>query len=451
MSALNVAIREKRFTQVKLLLDIGVDVNRRGEDRRTALMQLCLLEDETKAAKYAKMLIGHGAKVGLKDKQGLTALCYACKHGQEQIVSILLQEECNFDLNSQDKQGNTAIHYAAMSGNFVVLNLMIKALKRFKLSVDKLNKKGETPLIIASKAGNFLCARILVSEGKASKNARDLIEFKSADEWARTKESLQSASASPFFRVMQLYARSEDSSIRGSLDKSSPNTTSLRPNTAPADMFCESREKNHRENLRELFRVYEGHVSDAFRRGVQPMVVRETSSPPPSESFSQDCNDDFCELPSPTTLPTWCPTSRRFSIRSASKLALSSSSAFRRSSLSPSTTEAKTLNRRGSQSLGFSGRRLSQSMPQVPRIRRGSMNVLSKIVKVPSLNETRVKSNTKMNLTTLPGEEPSPSSVIPDILIAKLQTLAEMSDSEEEEVSSEMLQRSSPANYFCKI
>lgn len=219
MAALSSAIREKRFTQVKLLLDIGVGINRRDSDLRTALMQLCFLEDEAKAAKYAKILLQRGAKVGLKDKTGLTALSHACKRGQEQLVSIMLEEASDFDLNSQDNQGNTALHYAAMSGNFVVLNLLLSKLKRFKLSVDTLNKKGETPLIAASKSGNFFCARILISEGKASKGARDFVEFKTADEWGRTKESLRSASKSPLFRAMQLPPRSSiDSKSRGSLN-----------------------------------------------------------------------------------------------------------------------------------------------------------------------------------------------------------------------------------------
>ena len=280
MAALSSAIREKRFTQVKLLLDIGVGINRRDSDLRTALMQLCFLEDEAKAAKYAKILLQRGAKVGLKDKTGLTALSHACKRGQEQLVSIMLEEASDFDLNSQDNQGNTALHYAAVSWNFVVLNLLLSKLKRFKLSVDTLNKKGETPLIAASKSGNFFCARILISEGKASKGARDFVEFKTADEWGRTKESLRSASKSPLFRAMQLPPRSSiDSTSRGSLNNPlSSKKSNDRPNTAPGNLLSQTNEKSHRENLRDLFRVYEGHVSSAFRRGVKPKPIMITES-----------------------------------------------------------------------------------------------------------------------------------------------------------------------------
>ena len=434
---------------MRLLLDIGVDINRRDSDMRTALMQLCFLEDEAKAAKYAKILLQRGAKVGLKDKTGLTALSHACKRGQEQLVSIMLEDASDFDLNSQDKQGNTALHYAAMSGNFVVLNLLLSKLKRFKLSVDMLNKKGETPLIVASKSGNFFCARILISEGKASKGARDFVEFKTADEWGKTKESLRSASKSPLFRVMQLPPRSSiDSTSRGSLNNHLPSKKSNdRPNTAPGNLLSQANEKSHRENLRDLFRVYEGHVSSAFRRGVKPkpIVITESIS---SLTESIDNELDVCELPSLALSPISGQISRRFSISRASKLAVATNAVFRRASVATVSmaTTSKPLQRRGSQSFGAAtGRRLSQSMPASPRIRRGSMNVMTKITKVAGLTVNKDKPDNKNSEVQ---EKPPTISVTTDKLLAKLQTLAEESDLEEEENTEEMLQRSSPANLF---
>ncbi|XP_078380471.1 uncharacterized protein LOC144663411 [Oculina patagonica] len=337
-----------------------------------------------------------------------------------------------------------------MSGNFLVLNLLLSKLKRFKLSVDKLNKKGETPLIVASKSGNFFCARILVSEGKALKGARDYVEFKTADEWGRTEESLRSASKSPLFRVMQLPPRiSIDSTKRGSLNDHLSKQTTGRPNTAPGNLLSQASEKNHRENLRDLFRVYEGHVSSAFRRGVKPRPVVITESICSlTESMSQEDGDDVCVLPSPAISPISCQVSRRFSISRASKLAVTTN-AFRRASVATVSmaTTSKPLQRRGYQSFGATtGRRLSQSMPVSPRIRRGSMNVMSKITKVASLNVNKDKMDAPKN--KLVPEGPPAISVTSDKLLAKLQTLAEESDSEGEENTGEILQRSSPANLF---
>lgn len=466
MAALNTAIKENRFTQVKLLLDIGIDVNKRDTETRTALMQLCFLEDETKATKYAKKLLERGAKVGLKDKDGLTALSLACKLGQEQMVSIMLEEANDFDLNAQDKQGNTALHYAAISGNFVVLNLLLSKLKKFRLSVDRLNKNGETPLIVASKSGNFFCARILESEGKASKGARDYVEFKTAEEWGRTKESLRSASKSPLFRVMQLPPRSSlDHQLRGSLNYcSSKKNTPLRPNTAPGNLLNQASEKSHRENLRELFRVYEGHVSDSFRRGVKPRPIatlnESMSSLAESSSRDPEFGDDMCELYSPIMSPVSCQLTRRFSINKTSKLALNTNAAFRRASMATTTLTAatnKSFQRRTSQMSGSGGRRLSQTVAApLPRIRRGSMNVMSKITKVAVTKikkETTEEENSlgSKNIATNFVSGAPRNSVSPDKLMAKLQTLAEESGSEEDENTEGILQRSTPANLFSQL
>ena len=223
-------------------------------------------------------------------------------------------------------------------------------------------------------------------------------------------------------------------------------------------------QKSHRENLRELFRVYEGHVSTAFRRGVKPrpIVIREALASP-SETMSQDTEigDEMCDLTLLAALPTSCAISpRRLSLNKAGKLAFTTNAAFRRASIATVSTATtnKALQRRGSQAFGASGRRLSQqTITPSPRIRRGSMNVMSKITKVVALNVNKDKVDMKNSTTYNGGVGSVPEggipkiSVVPDKRLAKLQTLAEESDSAEEEYDSEVLARSSPANLFCQL
>lgn len=158
--------------------------------------------------------------------------------------------------------------------------------------------------------------------------------------------------------------------------------------------------------------------------------------------------DDVCELPSLAVSPISGQISRRFSISRSSKLAVATSAVFRRASVATVSmvTTSKPLQRRGSQSFGAAtGRRLSQSIPASPRIRRGSMNVMTKITKVAGLTVNKDKPENK---NTVVQEDPPRISVTTDKLLAKLQTLAEESDLEEDENVEEMLQRSSPANLF---
>ena len=91
MSALSQAIRNRRWRQARLLIEAGFDINRRSlTDKRTALMEVCFLDDEDKALGLAKKLLQSGAELGFQDAQGLTALSYACILKRRKLVSLFL-------------------------------------------------------------------------------------------------------------------------------------------------------------------------------------------------------------------------------------------------------------------------------------------------------------------------------------------------------------------------
>lgn len=445
MPALCSAIRTKRFRQAKILIEMGVDVNFREENhRRTPLIELCFIEEESKAAKIGKLLLTNGAKVGLCDNYGLNSLHYACKHGREQLVSLMMDEAHTFDLNKPDRDGNTALHYAAMSGNFVVLNLLIKTLKNFKLSVDLSNKNGETPLICASKSGHFLCARILISEGRASKHARDKISFKNASDWEKTEESLLSASKSPLFMTLQLKSReSSDEDLVKDAEKHKP-----RPYTAPVRGTVIQRPKSHRDELRKLFQYYEGQFAPAYRTGVKkPVEIEATVDDTSSESSEiSELADSF-----PSSLDG--RLSRRLSMSRTANTALTTNSAFRRRSIA-TTGLSSAQNRRLSLSSSADFRKGS---PSTPKVRRGSINVIAKLSVTPQLpkqNNLAVTPKTRRGSLDVRNkgldvqkQSISPRSKSPfsdSKLMSKLQTLNEASDDDEEE-EVDILQRSSPA------
>jgi len=68
----------------------------------------------------------------LKSKKGTTALIKAVKYGQYKFAKILLNLTVNVDL--QDIYGNTALHYAVKENNvnLVYLLLFYKASKTIK-------------------------------------------------------------------------------------------------------------------------------------------------------------------------------------------------------------------------------------------------------------------------------------------------------------------------------
>ena len=196
MTALNLAIGNKRWRQAKLLIEAGSDINWRGQNKRTPIMEVCFLDDEDGAFGLAKMLLENGAKLDFQDEQGLTALSYACILKRKRLVTLFLQF-VDYDLNAVDKDANTALFHAITVGDLSIVKMIVKKLKYFGLSVDTLNNKGETPLIHALKIGHVQCADVLIEEGKASLEVRDMKQFKSAAQWK--KEMLQNGKAGHFY------------------------------------------------------------------------------------------------------------------------------------------------------------------------------------------------------------------------------------------------------------
>ena len=188
MTALSLAIRNKRWRQARLLIDAGSDINWRGQNKRTPIMEVCFLDDEERGFGLAKMLLENGAKLDFQDEQGLTALSYACILKRKKLVTLFLQF-VDYNLNASDQDANTALFHAITVGDLSIVKMIVKKLKYYGLSVDTLNNKGETPLIHALKIGHAQCADVLIEEGKASLEVRDMEQFKSASQWK--KEMLQ--------------------------------------------------------------------------------------------------------------------------------------------------------------------------------------------------------------------------------------------------------------------
>lgn len=81
-------------------------------------------------------------------KDGLPALHFASRSGQETIVQILLNI-C--DVNRQDKQGYTALDYAAAEGHPAIVYML---RKKDRVNVDLRSKTGLTPLWLAANNGH---------------------------------------------------------------------------------------------------------------------------------------------------------------------------------------------------------------------------------------------------------------------------------------------------------
>jgi ankyrin repeat protein len=95
---LHLAAQDDNFAVAELLIDLGADVNSRGDKQRTPMHDVAL----ESAAHVAEKLVAHGADWNAVDAHGLTPLYYAVQGGGDGlgIDKVLLGLGAPVDLNS---------------------------------------------------------------------------------------------------------------------------------------------------------------------------------------------------------------------------------------------------------------------------------------------------------------------------------------------------------------
>ena len=213
-TALFHALRNKGipFGILSSLVKNGANLNTRRNDKCTPLMsvtQSCGIYEE----QLVTWLIESGANVDLQDKDGLTALHYACmsdnscevvscliknganintctgnkvtplmraaEKGNSDVVSLLIAHGANVDL--QDKDGDTAFHYTACEEDSLDKTLMrgtILKLLTARASCLCKNSHGLTPLLATSNSSNRRRVLFLIKRPEFTKEQRiDALEL----------------------------------------------------------------------------------------------------------------------------------------------------------------------------------------------------------------------------------------------------------------------------------
>lgn len=107
-----------------------------------------------------KLLVENGASINKRGKKSETALHLASQRGHGEIVRYLLLN--GGDSAVQDKRGQTPLHYAAFSGQSDPLRAL---LKDKSLLIDVKDSSGQTPLAVAAFARKEPACRLLLQAG----------------------------------------------------------------------------------------------------------------------------------------------------------------------------------------------------------------------------------------------------------------------------------------------
>lgn len=309
MSALVQAILQRRWRQVTLLLESGCNVNGRGANGRTPVMEMCFVDNEVKAAGLAKILLEKGANLDLKDNEGRTALSSSCLLHRKRLF-LLFIKSVDFDLNASDHEGNTALFHAITAGDVHVVKQLVAKMLHYGVKIEVLNKKGETPLVYALKSKKREIADVLIRQGKASLEARDLEFQKSASEWRdelnptkRKGLRLPSAYLRKYGTQNKVIQRKTKLKKTGSAKPQRDETRvvlprtalKVRPATAPDRILVPGFFKPFtpvKKDLGKLYTIYNQQTTDSYRQGYKTVRYKEprfdeTSSPENRKSSSR--------------------------------------------------------------------------------------------------------------------------------------------------------------------
>ena len=181
MSQLHTAIINDRVRRVQLLLNVGMNVNKRDKEGRTPLMLACFMSNLKRRDLVCELLQKYNADTEALDAFGRSLVMYACATRNKDLLERLL-EYTDSDINHTDKDGNTCLMYAAIEGDTRVLTRVKDTLRQYGISIDVRNKRGFTAYLLALKYGNVECANILRENG-ASCNILDFEKFWDGEQW----------------------------------------------------------------------------------------------------------------------------------------------------------------------------------------------------------------------------------------------------------------------------
>jgi ankyrin repeat protein len=155
-SALNSAVYYNHPEILTILLEAGTDPNIHGE--HVPALHVAAANDNVEAA---KILIGHGAKIDVRDTvNNDTALIYGIRDGKYNVAEYLLDAGADHSLT--DRRGFASLHIAVSRND----TRLVECLLAHGAQVNvRTQGDGRTSLVIAAAAGFAEMVEILFSRG----------------------------------------------------------------------------------------------------------------------------------------------------------------------------------------------------------------------------------------------------------------------------------------------
>jgi len=164
LDLLKYSILKEWLNMVRLLINSGVDLERKDKHNNTPL--ICAIR--TGNLDILKELVNAGVNLHVKNDKGFTPLMYAVKKKNISIIHYLLTQD--IDINERDEDGFTVLMHAIAAPNYSME--VIEYLVDHGADINIKSNKLVTPLLLAAKNNDIEVARYLVGR-EANVNDKD--------------------------------------------------------------------------------------------------------------------------------------------------------------------------------------------------------------------------------------------------------------------------------------
>lgn len=169
-----------RADDVELLLKKGVSANQ-ADENGVPILALASARKDAEGMRVVKLLLEKGADINAADKKGQTALFYAAKQGNAEVVSHLLNHGINY--YASDERGDIARNLAHNAGYSDIVEMMDKFVveqsekvqQQYRDYNETVKKQHET---IAQEAANMESEQAVEAVAKTAEEIAAAAEIK---------------------------------------------------------------------------------------------------------------------------------------------------------------------------------------------------------------------------------------------------------------------------------
>ena len=156
-SYLHFACKYEHHDTAKMLIELGCDVNIKGNNTSLSCLQIAIMNNDIQ---IGKLLINNGIDLNYKYFiDDMSYLHFSVAHNKQLFIKLLL--DSNISVNRKDKNGKTCLHFASKCKVYHDNIIIAKTLMNYGANILAKDNDGKTSFDIAKQYHNHTITKLL--------------------------------------------------------------------------------------------------------------------------------------------------------------------------------------------------------------------------------------------------------------------------------------------------